>query len=377
MAKQSNNSTATIKGIIYQFLVALEKCFELREGETVYIETFGDVSVLGEGSTQIESKFYKGYLTDLDNNAWNTLNNWLKDEFLLDDFSSLVLLTTQKIKPDSIWYGWNEKTEKQKITILTVTKNKYLNRPRKDKKTIELLDSIFNPQKEERLGKALSKFVIDHNAMGDAKYYESIKDRFSKSISNMRKDKFINSLFGYIINPKTINNNQWSISYSDFTKEVEQTTAYFVETTTEFPRKIQLENILKEDYINNPFVEKIKEIQYEEVIPEAISDYVQARQLIISEFRRFPAINNALEKYEETVLRNFKVKHRLASRNCSSDISHNSKNFFDEMMLYSHGTFYIYSSVPPYFDGGLLHILTDEDTNNITWLLNPNLKNNE
>lgn len=32
MAKQSNNSTPAIKGIIYQFLVALEKCFKLQEG---------------------------------------------------------------------------------------------------------------------------------------------------------------------------------------------------------------------------------------------------------------------------------------------------------------------------------------------------------
>ena len=33
MVKLSNNSTPTIKGLIYQFLVALGKCFELQAGE--------------------------------------------------------------------------------------------------------------------------------------------------------------------------------------------------------------------------------------------------------------------------------------------------------------------------------------------------------
>lgn len=98
MVKQSNNSTPTIKGLIYQFLVALGKCFELQAGETVYIETYGDISILGCNDTvQIESKFYKENLTDYDHNIWNTLNNWLKESFPIDSFSSLVLLTTQTL----------------------------------------------------------------------------------------------------------------------------------------------------------------------------------------------------------------------------------------------------------------------------------------
>ena len=40
------DSTSTIKGIIFHFLVALERCFEMQEGQSVYIERFGDVSVI-------------------------------------------------------------------------------------------------------------------------------------------------------------------------------------------------------------------------------------------------------------------------------------------------------------------------------------------
>lgn len=47
MGKVSFDSTSTIKGMIFQFLVALERCFEMQEGQSVYIERFGDVSLKG------------------------------------------------------------------------------------------------------------------------------------------------------------------------------------------------------------------------------------------------------------------------------------------------------------------------------------------
>lgn len=31
--------------MIFQFLIALERCFEMQEGQSVYIERFGDVTI--------------------------------------------------------------------------------------------------------------------------------------------------------------------------------------------------------------------------------------------------------------------------------------------------------------------------------------------
>ncbi len=61
MPKLKFDSTSSIKGVLFQFLIALERCFEMQEGQAVYIETYGDVSVLGNlsDSKQIESKLYK------------------------------------------------------------------------------------------------------------------------------------------------------------------------------------------------------------------------------------------------------------------------------------------------------------------------------
>lgn len=111
MSKLKSDSTSTIKGLLFQFLVALEKCFEMQQGESVYIETYGDVSVLGNllNSKQIESKLYKKSLTDLDKNVWKSIYNWMSEDFPIDTFSSLVLLTTQKVPIGSTWLNWNEK----------------------------------------------------------------------------------------------------------------------------------------------------------------------------------------------------------------------------------------------------------------------------
>ena len=48
MKKISFDSTSSVKGVLFQFLIALERCFEMQEGQSVYIETYGDVSILGK-----------------------------------------------------------------------------------------------------------------------------------------------------------------------------------------------------------------------------------------------------------------------------------------------------------------------------------------
>ena len=72
MTKLKFDSTSSVKGVLFQFLIALERCFEMQEGQSVYIETYGDVSILGKlsDSKQIESKLYKKNLTDLDKNPY-------------------------------------------------------------------------------------------------------------------------------------------------------------------------------------------------------------------------------------------------------------------------------------------------------------------
>ena len=163
MSKLKSDSTSTIKGLLFQFLVALEKCFEMQQGESVYIETYGDVSVLGNllNSKQIESKLYKKSLTDLDKNVWKSIYNWMSEDFPIDTFSSLVLLTTQKVPIGSTWLNWNEKDPSKRMETLINIKKSFDLRQRKDKNLATYMNIIFDAKNAMRLSKIVKMLYID------------------------------------------------------------------------------------------------------------------------------------------------------------------------------------------------------------------------
>ena len=90
------DSTKTFKPIIYQFYIALEKCFDLRKDEKLFIETYGDVTVSND--IQIEVKDYDSELTDLDHNIWNTLKNWIDVNFDISYYKKLILFRRKSKK---------------------------------------------------------------------------------------------------------------------------------------------------------------------------------------------------------------------------------------------------------------------------------------
>lgn len=46
MARAVNDATLQKAGDIYQYLIALKDCFDLADGDTLQIETNGDVSII-------------------------------------------------------------------------------------------------------------------------------------------------------------------------------------------------------------------------------------------------------------------------------------------------------------------------------------------
>ena len=48
MTRAVNDATLQKAGDIYQYLIALRDCFELNDGDTLQIETNGDVSIIND-----------------------------------------------------------------------------------------------------------------------------------------------------------------------------------------------------------------------------------------------------------------------------------------------------------------------------------------
>lgn len=372
MVKQRNNATATVKGIIYQFLVALQKCFELQADESVYIETFGDVSVFGEDAEQIETKFYKKDLTDMDLNVWKTLGNWLDDKFDIIPFNALILLTTQRVKSSSEWYGWNEKNLSQRLMIVNKMKDDYLRKQRKNKELTTIIDKIFDETKHDKLKVVLRKFSIDHNSPNDLNLYSKIRDTYAKGLPLIQRDKFIRSMLGFVISPSIVNNNSWQVEYEIFSKEAEELSKTLVETTTVFPEKIYLKDIKTDEYNEHLFVQKIRQIQYEKEIPNAVTNYAQTYQLMIEEISNSHVVSKSLNEYDEEIYKNYLRRYQKECRNLDDNCNliKQSKNFYDDAMLAdSDKTFHTYSNIPDYFKCGVLHIKANDEDSNLKWLL--------
>lgn len=370
MEKLKFDSTCTIKGVLFQFLIALEKCFEMQQGESVYIETYGDVSIIGDlsNSKQIESKFYKKQLTDLDKNIWKSIYNWMNIDFPIRKFSSLVLLTTQRVSLRSSWLNWNKKTPAERVAILKDIKKKFDIRKKKDKDLVTYMNVIFDTKNSTMLSQIAKMLYIDNVSMDGGEYHKYIQEKYGKCVPDIRKERFINNMFGFILNPNIVNHN-WEISYEDFNLEVQEIAKVLIDTTTVFPTKLNLPDINSDEYENNAFVGKIRNIDYNEVIPEAVNDYVHTASLIEQELRESLAIKTQLETYEEAVERRYRTEYRKASKNYKKEERMlKSQELYDNMTMANDGTFHTYNYVPSYFHNGIMQILADEK-DDIVWLL--------
>ena len=365
MAKVSFDSTSTIKGIIFQFLVALERCFEMQEGQSVYIERFGDISVIdNKEAIQIESKYYKRDLSDLDENVWNTISNWMDTSFPLEKFSSLVLLTTQKVGGRSKWNNWNAKGLLERKVVLNEIRRKRV----KSEKIAKIFETVFSPDKSLRLEDIAKKLTLDSLPIDNVSYYNKLRDIHGSHLPIIQRGRYINGLYGYIINPQIID-NKWEIGYDAFSKEKMELTKKLQDSTTVFPDKIKLKDIDTKKYTESPFVQKIKDIEYDEVLPDAVSDYVHTAQMIMQEIRISPTIKSSYDEYEDNLEHNYKTKYRKACRNCGeNEIINKSQDLYDDIMISNDGTFHTYKAIPPYFHSGVMHILAEEKPD-VVWKL--------
>ena len=91
-----NAALTTALAFHYQMLIGLDKCFSLEDGQSIWFEKDGDVSLISPNtleSTQSEVKNYLAPLTDHHENLWKTLKNWLTPEFDHSQYGVLVLHT--------------------------------------------------------------------------------------------------------------------------------------------------------------------------------------------------------------------------------------------------------------------------------------------
>lgn len=211
MSTVKNNASASATGFLYQFYVALDRCFDLLENQSIYIETYGDIT--NNGIEQTEVKHCNRTLTDFDINFWKTLSNWLTLE--TQNFKSLVLLTTQKIGSNSSIKDWNQSTPEQRVKILKTLRENYKNKKRKNSEIEKFMDNVLKVPETilvEEIGKV--SLVTQQPKYKDL--YKELCEKHGKCVLKDNRNKFINDLIGYIISQKDASNSGWEITYGKF-----------------------------------------------------------------------------------------------------------------------------------------------------------------
>lgn len=366
-----NDSTKTFKSIIYQFLIALEKCFEMQDDESIWIEKYGDIT--SSSGTQIEVKDYQRNLTDLDHNVWKTLKNWLDNNFKATNYKNLILLTTQTISKSSKFIDWNTKNKYEKYQILNLIAEEFNEQKEKSDLTQKLLNDVLRSDKSHKLLEILEKFTIQSEANDDEILYKKLKETRTDGILEEKKDEYLDSLIGYIIKPEIISSG-WEIKNKEFRQKTKSLIETHTSTTKIFP-KIETPLItddIIEEHKSYLFVQKIEDIDYCEVKSEAIGDFIYSRTILSEELKNYEISQKEYKHYEDELLKSFQTKRRNALLNANStNYINESKKLYNNTTDEAASNFYNFNDTPKSYRNGILHELANdsENPNNIVWKL--------
>lgn len=369
MTRAINDATSQKAGDIYQYLIALRDCFELNDGDTLQIETTGDVSIINDmgGRFQKEVKHHIGNksISDRDIDFWKTLANWYIDYERVKTFSNFILSTTATIQCDSPFYSWNniKKTEKLKrLKVIGAISKENEETFRKQ------YNRIFGDYYDEsRLLKILDKFTIEAAKTS----IEGISNEFSKYVGHIpseNRDGYIGALLGEILIKVKDPPHIWEVTKPVFDEILQiQSNAYGIKGTVPLPDEYAKAAVPAEKITTleqKKFVASIREIKYNEEIPNAMSDYWKADLTVAKYFKDNPMYLESLELYREDL--SAKIQYRKANSELEAEGATEeeqirlSKRLYNDVMFWEAKDFGSIVRNQGYFQRGVIHNIVDE-----------------
>lgn len=333
MVKVNHSAKETNLSFYYQTLVGLDKCFELKEGESIYFEKDGDVSFIdknGLNSANIEVKHYSDNLTDNHENFWKTLKNWLSPNFQHHQYRFLILHTAQPYGEKALLKDWNNQSDENRFVILQniVSKRENDKRTKKTSSISQYQQQVMSD--EDNLKSIIPKIIINV----EMENREDLIDKICRERLNLIREEYrlsyLSDLVGFVYK-NSYNSNDWSICFDDFNAEKFQLTERYAKILS-FPKfsnnEAGDEQIV--EYQQHLFVRKIKDIDYDEILPEAIGNYIEFLNALNIKMKDRPTYINYTTGYRNSLVSNLCTHYRMAKRE-----KIHSQTFYDKTMVES------------------------------------------
>lgn len=369
MSKAINDSTLNKIGDIYHYLIALKDCFELNEGDVLQIELNGDVSLKnndgGLFQKEVKHHYCNSYLSDRSVDFWKTVANWYEDYERIKIFSHLILWTTATVSEKSSFYNWNRLEKNEKLKQL-----KNIGKKRKGSEQIfrNQYDRIFNEcLNEQNLLDILDKFTIELGKTNLA----GISNEFSKYIGHIpveNKDGYIGALLGHILIRVKDPPHKWEVTRKDFDEMLQLHSSTFgISNTAPLPTIYEKRDLPEKEIDvleQKKFVLAIREIEYDDEIPCAMSDYWKANMTIVEYFHDNIMYLQSLESYEKELTSKMKFYKNNSKLEFDESSGRKqltiSKKLYNDVMSWDVKDFGSIIRNQGFFQRGVIHSIVDE-----------------
>jgi len=372
-SKTKNAALTTALAFHYQVLIGLDKCFSLEEGQSVWFEKDGDVSLISPHaleSTQTEVKDYVAPLTDHHENLWKTLKNWLAHEFNHAQYGVLVLHTTQAFGATTRLKDWNSQTADQRLQLL---KDIFAERT-EDQLNVEKPSDVIKLQKavmaadEVLLKNVLGKVTLFTQADNTQELEKQILSR-PVGIPKNNLKSYLHGLIGFVYAQAT--RQSWSIKHQEFAAKCEELTALLCKKEFTFPifsgyEASELEVELHQD---KPFVQKITEIEHHEMIPDAVGNWLELQNSLLEQLDEYPLYKDKTITYQNQLVKNYKLAYSSAQLKATDSIK-SSKLLYNSTIREQ--PLNMGNDIPPLeYKNGLIHDAMDDEERDLKWRVEP------
>lgn len=372
-SQTQNAALTTALAFHYQVLIGLDKCFSLEDGQSVWFEKDGDVSLISPHaleSIQAEVKDYSAALTDHHENLWKTLKNWLAPDFNHAQYGVLVLHTTQAFGANTRLKNWNSLYTEQRLQVL---KDIFAERS-EDQLNAEKPSDVIKLQKtvmaadEVLLKNVLGKVTLFTQADNAQELEKQILSR-PVGIPKNNLKSYLHGLIGFVYAQAT--QQSWSIKHQEFTAKCEELTALLCKKEFTFPifsgyEASELEVELHQD---SPFVQKITEIEHHEMIPDAVGNWLELQNSLLEQLDEYPLYKDKTITYQNQLVKKYKLAYSSAQLEATDSIK-SSKLLYNRTI--GEQPLNMGNDTPPLeYKNGLIHDAMDDEERELKWRVEP------